>query len=299
MVTHPRPRGTRLLVVALVSISLAIITVDYREGDGGPLAEAGRWTQTTMAPLQEAVSRVTRPVGDFFSGLAHLPSLQRENADLKTEVANLQADLAGIGDVQERLQTLTDLLGLQRQLFPNSVPAVVIANGVSNFEWSITIDKGSDDGVQVDQPVVAGSSATGSSVTPRLVGRVTEVTPDSATVELLIDQNFAVAGRLSPTRATGLVQGRGEQDPEMDGIPQETNIEINGDQPVQVFTMSYEINGQRGRYPPGILIGEVSSVIQSTNALETAVTVRPAVDFSALEYVLVLRTDQSQGGAGG
>jgi rod shape-determining protein MreC len=294
VVTKPRPRGTRLLVVALVSLSLVIITLDYREGSTGPLAEAGRWTQTTMAPLQQAVSTVTRPVGDFFSGLAHLPSLQRENTDLKAEVANLQAELAGRGDVEARIQTLTDLLGLKEQLFPAGVPAIVIGNGVSNFEWSITIDEGSGDGVRVDQPVVAGSAAT-----PRLVGRVVQVTPISATVELLLDQNFAVAGRLSnASRATGLVQGRGEQDPRMDGIPQDTPIELNGDQPVQVFTMSYEINGQHGRYPPGILIGEVSSVIQSTNALETAVTVRPAVDFSSLEYVLVLQTDQSQGAGG-
>jgi hypothetical protein len=85
----------------------------------------------------------------------------------------------------------------------------------------------------------------------------------------------------------------------MDGIPQDTQIPLDGDQPVQVFTVSYEINGQHGLYPPGILIGEVASVIQSTNALETAVTVRPAVDFSALEYVLVYRTDQGRGGSTG
>jgi rod shape-determining protein MreC len=293
VVSHPRPRGTRLLVVALVSLSLAIITLDYREGTTGPLAEAGRWTQTAMAPLQRAVSTVTRPVGDFFSGLAHLPSLERENTDLKNQVADLQTQIANSGDVQERLQTLTDLLGLKQELFPAGVPAIVIGNGVSNFEWSITIDKGTDDGVQVGQPVVAGSAAS-----PRLVGLVSTVTSISATVELLIDQNFGVAGRLSPSRATGLVQGQGEQDPRMDGISQDANIDPTTG-PVQVFTVSYEINGQHGRYPPGILIGEVSSVIQSTNALEKAVTVRPAVDFSALEYVLVLRTDQSRGGTGG
>ena len=83
------------------------------------------------------------------------------------------------------------------------------------------------------------------------------------------------------------------------GFPQDTQRAVYGDQPVQVFNMSYEINGQHGLYPPGILIGEVASVIQSTNALETAVTVRPAVDFSALEYVLVYKTDQGQGGSTG
>jgi rod shape-determining protein MreC len=294
VVTRSRPRSTRLLVIALVSVSLAIITLDYREGDAGPLAEAGRWAQTAMAPLQQAVSTVTRPVGDFFSGLAHLPSLERDNADLRNQVADLQTQIAGAGDIQDRLRTLEDLLGLKRTLDPAGIPAVVIGNGVSNFEWTITISAGSDDGVAVGQPVVAGSATS-----PRLVGRVVTVTPVSADVQLLIDQNFAVAGRLSTTRATGLVRGRGEQDPSMDGIPQDTQIALNGVQPVQVFTVSYEINGQQGRYPPGILIGEVSSVIQSTNALETAVTLRPAVDFSALEYVLVYKTDQSQGGSTG
>jgi len=294
VVTRSRPRSTRLLVIALVSISLAIITLDYREGDAGPLAEAGRWTQTVMAPLQQGVSTVTRPIGDFFSGLAHLPSLERDNADLRGQVADLQTQIAGAGDIQDRLRTLEDLLHLKQTLDPTGIPAVVIANGVSNFEWTITISAGSDDGVAVGQPVVAGSATS-----PRLVGRVVTVTPVSADVQLLIDQNFAAAGRLSTTRATGLVRGRGEQDPRMDGIPQDTQIPLDGDQPVQVFTVSYEINGQHGLYPPGILIGEVASVIQSTNALETAVTVRPAVDFSALEYVLVYKTDQGQGGSTG
>src|SRR5947208_15236850 len=153
-----RPRSTRLLVIALVSVSLAIITLDYREGDAGPLAEAGRWAQTAMAPLQQGVSTVTRPVGDFFSGLAHLPSLERDNIDLRTKVADLQTQIAGVGDIQDRLRTLEDLLGLKRTLDPAGVPAVVIGNGVSNFEWTITISAGSDDGVAVGQPVVAGSA---------------------------------------------------------------------------------------------------------------------------------------------
>jgi len=142
VVTRSRPRSTRLLVIALVSVSLAIITLDYREGDAGPLAEAGRWTQTAMAPLQQGVSTVTRPVGDFFSGLAHLPSLERDNVDLRAKVADLQTQIAGAGDIQDRLRTLEDLLGLKRTLDPAGVPAVVIGNGVSNFEWMITISGG-------------------------------------------------------------------------------------------------------------------------------------------------------------
>ena len=83
-------RSARLLVVGLVAVSLAIITLDYRQGDAGPLASMGRAAQTFMAPMQQAVTTATRPVGDFFSGLAHLPSMARENQDLKRELDGLR-----------------------------------------------------------------------------------------------------------------------------------------------------------------------------------------------------------------
>ena len=276
-------RSTRLLVVGLVAASLAIITLDYRQGDAGPLAATGRAAQAFMAPLQQAVTTATRPVGDFFSGLAHLPSMARENRDLKEQVATMQTQVAGSAQQQLELQQLRDLLGLSTSLDPNAIPAVVIGNGISNFDYSITIDKGSSDGIRVGQPVVTGSAAS-----PRLVGQVVSVTPISSDVQLLIDRNFAVAGGLGTSGETGLVTGQGDQDLTMDGVPAGTTFPEG--QPEYVFTVTYDIGGQHGRYPPDILIGEVSSVHEGSNALETDVSIRPAVDFSALEFVLVLQT---------
>ena len=276
-------RNARLLVVGLVAASLAIITLDYRQGDAGPLAGIGRGAQTFMAPMQEAVTTATRPVGDFFSGLAHLPSMARENQDLKEQVATLQTLVAGDVQRQAELQRLYDLLHLQTTLHPDAVPAVVIGNGLSNFEYSITIDKGSNDGIRVGQPVVTGSVDS-----QRLVGQVVSVTPISSDVQLLIDRNFAVAGGLATSGETGLVAGQGDQDLSMNGIPAGTKFPEG--QPEYVFTVTYDIGGQQGLYPPNILIGEVSSVHEGSNALDTDVAIRPAVDFSALEFVLVLET---------
>jgi rod shape-determining protein MreC len=275
-------------VVALVSASLVIITVDYRQGQSGPLEGLGRAAQTAMTPLQRGAQTVTRPIGDFLSGLAHLPSLERQNQDLRSQLEETRTQLIRDAELQQRVANLEDLLGLRATLDPSSVPAVVIGSGVSNFDWTVTIDKGSSDGIALGQPVVTGSASS-----PRLVGLVVSVTPVSADVQLLIDQHFAVAGRLSGTGETGLVQGQGEQDPRMDLISPDANVDLSGDQPVEVFTVSYEINGERGRYPPDILIGQVASVVQNSNTLETSVTVRPAVDFSALQYVLVLHSDPS------
>ena len=63
----------------------------------------------------------------------------------------------------------------------------------------------------------------------------------------------------------------------------------------QVYTQGYEVNGQQGLYPPGLVIGQVSRVIPGTDGLQEFVTVRPAIDFSALEFVLVLQTSRGAG----
>lgn len=288
MVTRPRRKSTRLLVVALVSVSLGVITLDYRQGQDGPLASAGRTVQSAMAPLQRAVTTVTRPIGDFFSGLVNLPSLARENRELQDQLADARTQLAGFAEQQQQLKSLSDLLGLQQTLYPAGVPAVVIGNGVSNFEWSVTIDAGTVDGVAVDMPVVTGSSDS-----PRLVGHVVSVTDRSADVELIVDRTSAVAGLLSTSRETGLVRGQGDEDLRMDLIDPGTEVDLTQGL-IEVFTVSYEIHGQEGMYPPGILIGEVARVFEGNNELQTSVSVRPAVDFSALEYVLVLKTGVPQ-----
>ncbi len=184
------------------------------------------------------------------------------------------------------MQELADLLGLKESLAPSSVPAIVIANGLSNFRYTITIDEGSADGVEIDQPVVTGSAEA-----PILIGRVVAVSLVSAEVQLIIDRNSAVAGRLSVSHETGLVEGQGEGDLRMSLVVPGTTIEGNE----TVVTQGYEVNGQRGLYPPGLVIGQVSQVIPGASDLQEFVTVRPAVDFAALEFVLVLQTQRAGG----
>ena len=289
MASRSGTRNTRLLVVALVALSLAIITMDYREGATGPLAAMGRGAQAFMAPLQQGVTSATRPVGNFFSGLAHLPSLEQENQGLRDQVAALQAQAAANGQVQQQLEQLRNLLGLQQSLAPDSVSAVVISNGLSNFHYTMTIDKGSDDGIRMCQPVVTGSPDA-----PMLVGQVVSVSPISSEVRLLIDRDFAVPGQLATSKVTGLVVGRGDEDLQMQDIPPGTKF-AEGDTPDYVYTVTYDIRGEHGRYPPGLLIGQVSSVHEASNALDTDVSVKPAVDFSALEFALVLQTNAAEG----
>jgi rod shape-determining protein MreC len=273
-----RPRSTRLLVVTLVSISLAIITLDYRGGTTGPLASLGRTAKAGIAPLQEAVTRLTQPVANFFIGLANLPSLAEENRKLKEELAEARTLAARSEVTATQLDELEGLVGLQ-ELHPDGITALVTANGISNFDWSITINRGSDAGVEPNMPVIAGTADA-----PRLVGRVIDVTPISAEVQLVLDRDHAVWAEVAGTRATGLVWGRGDQDLLMEVDP---DVEVEGDE--GVFTQGYSFNGQPGVYPSGLLIGQVARVSPEANSLTTPVEIRPAVDFSTLQFVLVLQ----------
>jgi rod shape-determining protein MreC len=276
------------LVASLIAASLAIITVDYRAGDEGPLAAAGRAVNSAIAPLQEAVSSVVQPVTDFFANLAELPSLASRNDALEQELADLRTAQQVNEELTQQIESLERVLGLQ-QTMTRTVAARVIASGVSNFEWTVTIDAGSNDGIDENMAVVTGDE-TG----PRLVGRVISVTPESSVVQLLIDRDFVVPGKLTTSQEAGTVEGRGAEDLRMELLG--PGIEVSETEPESVVTLGYAVNGRRGLFPPGILIGTVSRAFSEPDGVDSFVTVRPAVDFSALQYVLVMIRDRDGGG---
>jgi rod shape-determining protein MreC len=279
-----RARSTRLLVVTLVSVSLVTITVDYREGSGGPLDALGDAAVTIITPLQEAVSNVTHPIGNFFSTLVRLPSIRSENERLRNEIASLEQRTAVALADQRRLAELEGLLDLQ-QSFSDKIQteaAAVISNGVSNFEWTITINKGSNDGLAVDMPVVSSAG---------LVGHIVRTTPTASFVQLIIDPKSSVAAQIDTSGESGAVEGQGDNDLRMAFVSPDVDVEPNGRIVTAGFQFSTGDERFQSLYPPNILIGTVSRVLTEADALTQAVSVRPAVDFSNLSLVLVVTSD--------
>lgn len=271
MALYGRARNARLLVISLVMLSLLTITIDYRGGQSGPLEVAGQAALSVVGALQSAMSKVVRPVGNFFTGLGHLGSLQAENQRLKERVQTLERQ-AGQGVSLERENgELRRLLGLRRSLGLEGKTADVIGESVSNFEWSVTIDRGSTDGIGLNMPVVNGEG---------LVGHVVQVAPGWSRVQLIIDPDSAVAARLASSGQTGLVTGRRDRDLRMELVSPEAKVFPDE----QVVTSGY----QGGLYPSGIVIGVVSHVYQPPGSLTKLIDVRPAVDFSSLQFVLVV-----------
>jgi rod shape-determining protein MreC len=128
---------------------------------------------------------------------------------------------------------------------------------------------------------------TGGSDGPRLVGRVIRVTAISADVQLLIDRGFGVPATLSTSHEAGLVEGHGEEELRMRLLS--PGVEVSETEPESVFTLGFRVQDEPGLYPPGILIGTVSRAFSEPGSVESFVTIRPAVDFSTLELVLVIK----------
>jgi rod shape-determining protein MreC len=277
MALRSRPRSTRLLVVSLVCVSLLTITLDYRQGSTGPLAGLGRTALTIMAPLQEGVTKITRPIGNFFSAITQFPSLRADNERLQEENARLRnAQAVNVADRNE-LDKLEKLVHLDQSLDPPTTVALVIGSGASNSEWTIEINRGGSDGLKMHMPVFSPDGG--------LIGHVSRVADQAAFVQLIIDPNSRVPARLDASNATGQLVGQGQENLRMIGVPPDTNVTA-GD---LVVTSGYRLEGQpAGLDPPGRVIGSVSAVGNSPSALEKDITVRPSVNFSTLDFVLVV-----------
>lgn len=261
--------GLRPLIVLCV-VSILVLTFYLREGESGPIhtLRAGVTTITTPARLAgNLVSAPFNAVGNIFSNLtasrATLDELEAENAELTARVAEL-------AEYQATSERLEKLLNLQSTYNLQSTAARII--GQSSDAWSdtVTIDKGSLDGISVNMPV---TNSTG------VIGQVIEVAPNASTVRLLTDEGSGVSAMIQDTRAQGMVQGQPDGTLRMDYVSVDADVK-EGD---IIIT-----SGIGGVYPKGLPIGTVASVTKNSNDVYYTIIVNSASRTESNEEVLVI-----------
>ncbi|HVE98357.1 MAG TPA: rod shape-determining protein MreC [Mycobacteriales bacterium] len=260
-------RRLRLILALLVVISFTLITVDYRSGEGTALAGLRRGAATVVGPVQRAVTRVVRPIGQALSSVGDLGTLDEEVDRLRKENAQLRTRLRAAEDLERRVAELDRLLGASGGRGAEILPATVIAETPNNFEWTITLDRGSRDGVRADMTVITGDG---------LVGRVLDVAPFTSQVLLAIDPQSAVAARLANGQV-GLVRGNGIEP---------MVLELR-EPDVKVAKGDVVLTSDQGTYVGGIPIG-VAETITRQPTLTMRVTIKPYVRYTALDIVGVI-----------
>jgi rod shape-determining protein MreC len=264
----------------LVVLSLALITISFREGENGPLHDVQGAVASALQPLEVAVERVARPFRDAWGWAESLLDARSENERLRAENEQLQQQVIQNESALQRNVILEDLLEYKRSpAFPadfDGVAAEVIARPSNAFEQTIVVSAGSEDGVHVDAPVVTAAG---------LVGTVTSVTDGAARVRLLTDESSAVSALDLRTSASGIVvHGQSGDSLVLDRVSKKEVVNV-GD---EIVTAGWRAGRLASRYPKGIVIGRVTFVGQLNTDLWQQVLVVSDVDFSALDSVLVL-----------
>ncbi|MFQ3534759.1 MAG: rod shape-determining protein MreC [Aggregatilineales bacterium] len=224
-----------------------------------------------LSLLQQAVNGLTRQVSQVFSTLADLQDLRRRNTELERALINFQAELVELRELRadyQRLAALQNYRGTNTD--KQFLAATVIGRDTTGLLRSIIIDRGSRDGVRVGMPVVTELG---------LVGRIYRVGATSAQVQLVTDTNSFVNARLQLTRAEGAVQGTAAGGLRMLYIPLADDVR-DGD--------SVVTSGIGGKFPRGIVIGQVISSRLDESKLFKEAQVRSLIDFNRLEIVLII-----------
>jgi rod shape-determining protein MreC len=264
----------RLLLLVFLALSIFIITLDFRQNEGGPLERAKDISVSIVAPIQRGLTTVFRPIGDFFASIGELGGLRSENQRLEAQLEAVQSEVTAARALEHDFDSLSRLNNLEEPWTAmDKLTARVFSNVSSNYRWAQVIDKGRDDGVQPDMAVVNANGLVGKIVRP--------ITDHTATVLLLIDPRGAAGARIADRRDTGKIQGYGDNDRlSLELIGSNSDV-FEGD---MVITSGYN----RGIFPPSVPIGIVDEVIGDVRAPDHTIIVEPFVNFNELDYVLVL-----------
>ena len=256
------------LFTALTVGHIVLISAQVNTDRGIPVIEA--ITFGAFAEVQRGVSSGMGGVRTWWGDYVALGTVRGENERLRQEVSRMQIALQQERALAQQSRTLEQLLDLRSRTELSTVAASVIAGSASPDFRTLTIDKGTADGLRADMAVIAPSGVVGRVVTPGA---------RAAKVQLLIDRNAAAGALVERSRAQGVAEGTGG------------NLRLNYVSATADVTVGDAVvtSGIDGIYPKGFVLGQIESVEQGGAAFGV-IAIRPAVDFSSLEGVLVVLT---------
>jgi rod shape-determining protein MreC len=272
-----RERPVFLLLAVMLGFVI-LISAQVSSRTGVPVLEAV--TFGVFAEVQRATSAGVSGVRRFWSGYIGLRHLKEENEALKRELAESQIALQGQRALADRSLGLERLLGLRTQSTLMTVAAEIIGASATPDFRTITIDKGTRDGLKQNMSVIAPAG---------VVGRVVVPSFRASKVQLLIDRNAAAGAMVERSRAQGLAIGAGDELLELTYVSEAADI-VAGD-----IVMT---SGIDGIYPKGFVIGRVETVEKNGPSYKRIV-VTPATDFRSLEEVLIVVTPTAVHEGGG
>jgi len=275
-------RRRRAVLVLLVVLSLILLTAYFGEASGGRLHSVQRGFLTVVAPIQNGANKVLKPVRDAFGWVGETLHAKSQRDQLVKQVDKLRHELIANQAEKHAYRELLVLYHLDGRLSIKDyhpVTATVVAKSPNIWYSTVTIDRGESAGVRVNDPVINGQG---------LVGKVTQAASDGAQVSLITDSSVGVSARVGATNATGILQPKvGEpNDLLLQYLPANTPVNAG----TYIVTSGTVLSPDHSLYPPGIPIGQVTSVNEESPY--KSVNVHPLADLHNLDVVQVLTSTQ-------
>jgi rod shape-determining protein MreC len=254
------------LFSAVTVAHLILISAQVTTEKGVPMLEAV--TFGVFAEVQRGSSSVIGGVRAAWNEYVALRSVRSENERLQEEIGRLHVTLQHERAIGQQSRALQALLELRSQAPLTTAAASVIASSASPDFRTLTIDKGTNDGLRSNMAAIAPAG---------VVGRLIAPGARASKVQLLIDRNAAAGALVERSRAQGVVEGTGG-DLRLNYVASAADVAV-GDVVVT--------SGIDGIYPKGFVIGRIESIERTGDGFG-AIVVRSSVAFSSLEAVLVV-----------
>ena len=260
----------RVLLVVCLVVSLALLTTYAREGEDGPLHGVQNAVSGAVAPLSFAGAAVGSTTASVGEGVENLAADENTLSGLRAANAELVEQLARAEEYRQEAERLQGLLSMKDSYDIEGVGARVIGKSATAWDQTVTIDKGSADGVDSGLTVMGASG---------VIGQIVGTTEHASTVRLLTDPKSGAAALVQSTRAEGVVRGS------LDGLLYLEDLDA--DSAVQAGDIVVT-SGLGGSYTRGLVIGTVVKVDAQQGDATRRVVVSPTDEVGALEEVLVV-----------
>jgi rod shape-determining protein MreC len=263
-----RYRNVSFLAAAIFLQILGLAVQVKSPNENHPARLIRVWAVSTITPLEKGLVRAQSGASDLWHNYFYLRGVRQENRELRDQIEQLQIEQVRMKQDADQAHRLQSLLGFKEQFIAKTLAAQVIGASGSEQSRTVTIDRGSRDGIQADMAVI---SATG------VVGKVISVFKSTAQVLLINDQQSGVGTILEQSRLQGVLKGKSSGELVIDKIMPDEQVKA-GD---RVLT-----SGGDQIFPKGLIIGNVDRIEKGPEFLQ--VTVRPTAALNRLEEVLVI-----------
>ncbi len=244
---------------------------DARSGDGHNVSLLREWTMFVASPVERVAHGSGLATRHLWFNYADLRHTRQQNLALQSEVARLRQEQAAFAEDAAEGRRLQTLLAFKQHYIATTVAAQVIGTSGSDRSHVLWIDKGSDDGLKSEQPVITPDG---------VVGKLRDVMPHTAQLLLISDPNSGAGVILASTRMRGIIRGTAAGEVQINNLTADQRIK-----PGEAIITS----GGDQVFPRGLPVGTIASIAPDPQHQPyTAISIKPAANLRQLEEVLVI-----------